>query len=68
MFFAKKKITMALFSHFDIIFDRSNIGFVILRMAHLKEKYASSYAYIINLMCIYTRPLHANTFLSKVNV
>lgn len=48
---------MALFSHFDIIFDRSNIGFVILRMAQ-KEKYASSYAYIINLICIY-----ANTFL-----
>lgn len=62
--FCEKKITiMALFSNFDIIFDRSNIGFVILRMAHLKEKYASSYAYIINLMCIYTRPLHANTFL-----
>lgn len=61
--FCEKKSTMALFSHFDIIFDRSNIGLVIVRMTLLKEKYASSYAYIINLMCNYIWPLHANTFL-----
>lgn len=64
--FCEKKSTMALFSHFHIIFDRSNIGFVILRMAHLEGKYASSYAYIINLMCIYIWPFHANTFLKNV--
>lgn len=53
MFFVKKKIIMVLFSYFDIIFDRLNIGFVIFRMVYLKEKYVSFYVYIINLICIY---------------
>lgn len=53
MFFCEKKFIMVLFSYFDIIFDRLNIGFVIFRMVYLKEKYVSFYVYIINLICIY---------------
>lgn len=51
--FCEKKFIMVLFSYFDIIFDRLNIGFVIFRMVYLREKYVSFYVYIINLICIY---------------
>lgn len=61
--FCEKKFIMVLFSYFDIIFDRLNIGFVIFRMVYLKEKYVSFYVYIINLMCIYIWFFYVNMFL-----